>query len=93
VADIIKELKSYSVNVEVIDPHASSDELMHEYGFGLTTLNTTKKYEAVIVAVNHKEYKTLDEAYFKNLLSDNGVLVDLKGMYRHSIKELTYWSL
>jgi UDP-N-acetyl-D-glucosamine/UDP-N-acetyl-D-galactosamine dehydrogenase len=93
VADIIKELKSYSVNVEVIDPHASSDELMHEYGFGLTTLNTTKKYEAVIVAVNHKEYKTLDEAYFKNLLSDNGVLVDLKGMYRHCIKELTYWSL
>jgi UDP-N-acetyl-D-glucosamine/UDP-N-acetyl-D-galactosamine dehydrogenase len=93
VADIIKELKSYSVNVEVIDPHASSDELMHEYGFGLTTLNNTKKYEAVIVAVNHKEYKTLDEAYFKNLLSDNGVLVDLKGMYRHCIKELTYWSL
>ncbi len=93
VADIIKELKSYSVNVEVIDPHASSDELMHEYGFGLTTLNSTKKYEAVIVAVNHREYKTLDEAYFKNLLSSNGVLVDLKGMYRNCIKELTYWSL
>ncbi|MBC7413304.1 MAG: nucleotide sugar dehydrogenase [Bacteroidia bacterium] len=93
VADIIKELKSYSVNVEVVDPHASSEELMHEYGFGLTTLNNTKKYEAVIVAVNHKEYKTLDEAYFVNLLSENGVLVDLKGMYRDSIKKLTYWSL
>lgn len=93
VADIIKELKSYSVNVEVVDPHADSDELMHEYGFGLSTITATKKYEAIIVAVNHKQYKALDEAYFTNLMTDNGVLVDLKGMYRHSIKNLTYWSL
>ncbi len=93
VADIIKELKSYSVNVEVVDPHADSTELMHEYGFGLSTINATKKYEAIIVAVNHKQYKTLDENYFTNLMTDNGVLIDLKGMYRHTIKNLTYWSL
>jgi UDP-N-acetyl-D-glucosamine/UDP-N-acetyl-D-galactosamine dehydrogenase len=93
VADIIKELKSYSVNVEVVDPHANSEELMHEYGFGLSDLKNNKKYEAVIVAVNHKQYKAYDEAFFKNILTDNGVLIDLKGMYRHSVKELTYWSL
>ena len=91
VADIVKELKSFGVKVEIIDPHADSDELKHEYGFGLNKLS--KGYDGVIVAVNHKEYKTLDEKYFKTLLSPKGVLVDVKGMYKDKIKALTYWSL
>ena len=91
VADIIKELKSYSVSVEVVDPLADSAELEHEYGFGLIE-KPSKKYEAIIVAVNHKEYMGLDENYFKSILTDKGVLVDIKGMYRNKIKDLTYWS-
>lgn len=91
VADIVKELKSFGVKVEVVDVHADSDELKHEYGFGLSKLG--KGYDGVIVAVNHKEYKTLDEKYFKSLLSNKGVLVDIKGMYRGKFKGLTYWSL
>ena len=62
VADIVKELKSFSVKVDVIDPHADNDELKQEYGFGLNTIG--KNYDGVIVAVNHKEYKSLDEKYF-----------------------------
>lgn len=92
VADVIKELKSYSVKVEVIDPHASSKELMHEYGFGLAK-NIVKGYDAVIVAVNHKEYALLDEKYFTSILSKGGLLVDVKGIYRKDIKKLNYWSL
>jgi UDP-N-acetyl-D-galactosamine dehydrogenase len=91
VADIVKELKSYSVQVDVIDPHADSDELKHEYGFGLD--KTGKNYDGIIVAVNHKEYKNLDEKYFKSLLGKKGVLVDVKGIYRGKIKDITYWSL
>jgi UDP-N-acetyl-D-galactosamine dehydrogenase len=91
VADIVKELKSFGVKVEIIDPHADSDELKHEYGFGLDKL--AKGYDGVIVAVNHKEYKSLDENYFKKILSKKGVLVDVKGMYKSKIKELAYWSL
>lgn len=91
VADIVKELKSYSVKVDVVDPHADTEELEHEYGFGLGQIKG--KYDGVIVAVSHKEYKGLKETYFQSLLSAKGVLVDLKGMYRHSIKKLTYWSL
>lgn len=91
VADIVKELKSYGVKVDIVDPHASSAELKHEYGFGLSKLG--KGYDGIIVAVNHKEYKSLDEKYFKSLLSTKGVLVDVKGMYRSKIKKLTYWSL
>jgi len=91
VADIVKELKSYGVTVHVVDPHADSDDLNHEYGFGLNKMG--KGYDGVIVAVNHKEYLHLDEKYFKKLLSSKGVLVDVKGIYRRRFKDLAYWSL
>lgn len=92
VADVINELKSYSVNVDVIDPHADSDELKHEYGFGLTD-KIANDYDTVIVAVNHKEYLALDENYFKSLMSEQPILIDIKGIYRNKFKDLTYWSL
>ncbi len=91
VADIVKELKSFGVKVEIIDPHADSDELKHEYGFGLNKL--AKGYDGVIVAVNHKEYKVLKEEFFEGILSKKGILVDVKGLYKDQIKYLTYWSL
>lgn len=91
VADIVKELKSFGVKVEIIDPHANSAELKHEYGFGLNKLS--KGYDGVIVAVNHNVYKTLDETFFTKILSKKGVLVDVKGLYKDKITNLTYWSL
>lgn len=92
VADVVNELKSFSIDVDVIDPHASSEELMHEYGYGLIDA-VKEKYNAVIVAVNHKEYINLNEDYFKSILVEEGVFVDVKGIYRNKIKDLTYWSL
>lgn len=91
VADIVKELKSFGVDVHVADPHADSEELKHEYGFGLNKIG--KGYNGVIVAVNHKEYLGLDEKYFTSILDKKGVLVDVKGIYKDSIKKLQYWSL
>nr|WP_321406180.1 nucleotide sugar dehydrogenase [uncultured Carboxylicivirga sp.] len=92
VADVVNELKSFSVKVDVIDPHASSEELMHEYGYGLID-EIKDKYNGIIVAVNHTDYINLDEAYFKSIMVDEGVFVDVKGIYRGKIKDLTYWSL
>lgn len=92
VADVYNELRSFSVNVEVVDPHASSDEVKHEYGFNLAK-EPTGKYDAIIVAVNHKEYSNLPESFFQNIMNANGLLVDLKGIYRNKIKQLQYWSL
>ena len=91
VADIVKELRSFGVKVDVVDPHADSAELNHEYGFGLG--KTGKGYDGVIVAVNHAEYEKLDEKYFKKILASKGVLVDVKGIYRKKIKNINYWSL
>jgi UDP-N-acetyl-D-galactosamine dehydrogenase len=92
VADVVKELKSYGVSVDVTDPHASSKELKHEYGFGLIKA-PNKKYDAVIVAVNHKEYLNLTEKDFLALTNKNGILIDLKGIYKGKTKKLIYWSL
>jgi UDP-N-acetyl-D-galactosamine dehydrogenase len=92
VVDVINELKSFSCHVEVIDPHANSNELMEEYGFDLVE-ETSGLYDAAIVAVNHLDYTLLNEKYFKSILSDNGLLVDLKGVLRNKINELEYWTL
>jgi len=92
VVDVVKEIESYSCHVEIVDPHASSADYQEEYGYAITT-EITGKYDAVIVAVNHKEYCSLDEAYFKSIMTDKGVFVDLKGVYKNKFADLDYWSL
>ncbi len=92
VEDVVNEFKSFGANVEVTDPHASSEELQNEYGFGLVE-QIGSDYDAVFVAVNHAEYLEMDEAYFESITSNNPVLVDLKGIYKGKIKNMTYWSL
>jgi UDP-N-acetyl-D-glucosamine/UDP-N-acetyl-D-galactosamine dehydrogenase len=92
VVDVYHELQSYGVKVDIIDPHASPKEMMHEYNIGLNT-DPEGKYDAVIVAVAHKVYQNFDEDYFRSILNDNGILVDVKGIFRHHISRLTYWSL
>jgi UDP-N-acetyl-D-galactosamine dehydrogenase len=95
VADVIHELRNFSVNVDIVDPHASSDELHHEYGFRLTLPDQVRTdYDAVIVAVSHKPYLEKDESYFQSITAENAVLVDIKGLYRAKpMQELHYWSL
>jgi len=93
VVDVIRELQSFSCNVEVIDEHADSDALMAEYGFGLVD-KMANDYDAIIVAVNHNEYVNKSENDFKAIMKDGkGVFVDLKGIYKNEIKDLKYWSL
>jgi UDP-N-acetyl-D-galactosamine dehydrogenase len=92
VADVIKELKSFSCSVDVTDPHADAAEVKHEYGYELAP-EMKGPYDAIIVAVNHAEYAGKDEAWFKGMLKPKGVLVDLKGVFRNKVKELRYWSL
>ena len=92
VVDVIKALKDFSVNVEVMDPYADGEEFHHEYGINLTK-DIAKDYDAVIMAVNHDKFASYDEAYFKSILKADGILVDIKGDKRNLIKDLKYWSL
>ena len=93
VIDVVNELKSFQVQVDLVDPHASSKEMEREYGVSLIE-NPTNDYDAIIVAVNHKEYTRLTESDFKALLKDDlGIFVDIKGIFKGKIKDLEYWSL
>lgn len=92
VADVVKALQSYYVNVDVEDPHADSDELKHEYGFGLAE-KTGNDYDAVIITVPHSDYLLHDDDYFAGITKPHGLVADLKGIYRNKIINRTYWSL
>jgi UDP-N-acetyl-D-galactosamine dehydrogenase len=91
VADVVKELREFFVNVDVVDPHADSEELSHEYGFGLTD-RTAEDYDAVIVTVCHEPYAALDDNYFSTITKPHAMIADLKGVYRGKIKNRNYWS-
>ena len=67
-------------------------EVKEEYGIDLKE-NPSGKYDAVILAVSHKEYLNLDESYFTPLLNKDGIVVDVKGILRGKIKNHSYWSL
>jgi len=92
VADVVNELKSYGVKVDIIDPYASSEELKKEYNFTLCR-KPGNDYAAVVIAVAHNEYADLSENYFQSLLADKGIVMDVKGIYRNKINNITYMSL
>ena len=92
VVDIVRELLDFGVQVDIVDPHASTVEVEKEYGISLSPV-PKPPYDAVILAVAHRVYKNKDEAYFKALCQPKAVFADLKGLYRGKIHELTYWSL
>jgi len=94
VADVVRELMDYSINVHIHDPHASPNEVAHEYRLTLVD-EISHGYDAVVVAVSHNEYQGLDAAYFAKIMKDNPILLDIKAMYKRENMEptLTYWRL
>ena len=92
VANLAKELMSYFINVHITDPYASPNEVAHEYQLTMVD-KVSDGYDAVIVSVAHDEYKVFDEAYFKSIMKDEPILIDLKGMYDNVKDGVSYWRL
>lgn len=92
VADLVKELKGYSLQVDIVDAHADAAEVQHEYGFTLAN-EPGVGYDAVIVAVNHDAYTKLPESWFLERVNDQPVFIDVKGVFRNKIQNMAYWSL
>lgn len=90
VNDVIKQLNTYQIKPVVVDPWASETEAMREYGVKLTKLEDVSDADCVIVAVSHKEFKSLGllkiKSLFKPVPDKEKVLIDVKGLY--SIEEL-----
>ncbi len=97
VADVYNELRSFGIdNIDVVDPLASAEEVREEYGIEMKKAPGSN-YDAVIVAVNHKEFLDLPVDYFRAVTNTNALLVDVKSIYKKlfTIEQdgLRYWSL
>lgn len=92
VADLIKELQYYSLKIDAIDPHASIEDFKHEYNLEFNA-EVKGLYDVVILAVPHAEYLHQEISYFENLLTANGLFVDLKAVHRKAAHAKSYWTL
>lgn len=92
VFDMYSEFENFSIHVDIVDPHASNEEVKHEYGVELSG-KIESDYDVVVVAVSHKDFTKYNESYFKGIMKPEGLLVDLKNIYKNKIKELNYWTL
>jgi UDP-N-acetyl-D-galactosamine dehydrogenase len=89
VFDIINELRDYGCNIDSYDPWMNA-KIPQQDNYTVVTgvLDNDKKYDAVIVAVGHREFKKFEQKDFENLCSTVPVLIDIKG-----IIEKPTWSL
>ena len=83
IVDIYSTLSEYTNNITIYDPWADKTEVQHEYQIEISnTLDTTKKYDAIILGVAHKEFLEID---IPSLLNENGVVYDVKGILDRTI--------
>lgn len=80
VVDVINQLKEFGTKVTIYDPWARPEDVQKEFGFKLTNEQPKDIYDAVVLAVAHKEFETLD---YNSFLSENGVLYDVKGVTKN----------
>ncbi len=92
IIDVVSELKAFGLAVDLCDPHASAAEFMHEYGEPLAA-NPSGRYEALVMAVVHREYLALTAQELAALAQPNCLLADLKGKFRDKAEGFHYWSL
>ena len=89
---LIRELEEFKINVDAVDPFADPAEFQHEYGIELLK-KVKKKYDAVVLAVNHQEYLGKESDYFNSFIKKGGLLYDVKGAFPGLMEEFRYLSL
>ena len=79
--DVVRELQSFGADVEVYDPCANKDEVLHEYGIDLVSKPNTK-YSAVVLTVSHLQFSSVD---WPAISHDKTVVYDVKGFLDRSL--------
>ena len=92
VAELVLELKAYSLQVDVVDPLADKEALHEEYQIDLKE-KPEGKYDAIVLAVAHKPFLEIDNATLKSWANFPALLVDIKGLFRKRSEGFEYWSL
>ena len=77
VVDVVKALSDYETEIIIYDPWANPEEVKHEYGLNTVSELPKDQYDAVVLAVSHKEFSFLD---FDKLKKENGIVFDVKGV-------------
>ena len=91
--DVIERLVALGHRVEVADPLADAHEVRREYGLDLTP-SGSGRYDVVLGAVAHEEYRRMDARALGALVADGGMLADIKGMWRGlDLPGVERWSL
>lgn len=80
VIDVVKELSEFGCKVDVTDCWADNEEAEHEYGITLNQNPEKAQYDALLLAVPHREYVARSSHDLREYMKDNGVLFDLKGV-------------
>ncbi len=78
VIDIIQELKDFGAQIDVYDPHAYSDEVKEEYGIDLIEKPEIGGYQAVVLAVNHREFVQMGREKMGSFTGEDGIFYDIK---------------
>ena len=78
VVDLVEEFESFNCNVDVYDPWVNKDEAVHEYNIKPIDAPVEGKYDAIVLAVAHNEFKELSLEQIKAFGRDNYVLYDIK---------------
>ena len=88
VIDVIRELEDFGCKIDVADPWANNEEAEHEYGLSLCFDPQSGDYDAVILAVPHRDYSEMGAAALRSYLKPRGVLYDLKGVLNKADSDL-----
>jgi UDP-N-acetyl-D-galactosamine dehydrogenase len=90
--DLYKELKDFNLHLDIVDPYAEAHEVEEEYHVKLNS-EIGKNYDAVILAVPHSNYMTLEEDFFDTILKSDGIIIDIKNILKNKISKYNYWTL
>ena len=82
VVDIVRELKDFGANIDIFDPWVDSTKLL-DYNLITNPLESDKKYDAIIVAVSHKQFKAYTSDDYSSLLSSTEVIIDVKSTVKN----------
>ncbi len=81
VIDIINELLTFGVEVDVWDPQAYADEVKEEYDINLVEKPVSNAYDGVLLAVKHKDFIDMGKEGVEKLVKDNGIFYDIKEIF------------
>ena len=86
---IIESIKNYQIDTEIVDPLVNKEEALKMYNLKIKNkINTKNTYDAIILAVAHKEFKKFDLDFFERILSKDGLIFDIKSILPESFNVL-----